>query len=149
MLMTIMLPIHVIIVPQYMLFSELGWLNTFLPLIVPKLLATTAIFMFIWTWNDFFSQLIYLTDPDKYTVPVALRSFVDSTTGTSWGQMFQHHSRHRRQGFPQGVHGPAGPDVERTVHDQRRHRQPATGRDQFGLPPCLACVRAHRRVLHS
>jgi multiple sugar transport system permease protein len=136
MLMTIMLPIHVIIVPQYVLFSELGWLNTFLPLIVPKLLATdaffvflmvqfirgiprelddaaridgcghpsiflrvilplmtpalatTAIFTFIWTWNDFFSQLIYLTDPDKYTVPVALRSFVDSTTGTSWGQMF-------------------------------------------------------------
>ncbi len=136
MLMTIMLPVHVVIVPQYILFSELGWLNTFLPLIVPKLLATdaffvflmvqfirsiprelddaaridgcghggiflrvilplmtpalatTAIFTFIWTWNDFFSQLIYLTDPDKYTVPVALRSFVDATTGTSWGSMF-------------------------------------------------------------
>ena len=27
-------------------------------------LATTAIFTFIWTWNDFFSQLIYLTDPN-------------------------------------------------------------------------------------
>ena len=40
-------------------------------------LATTAIFTFIWTWNDFFSQLIYLTDPDKYTVPVALRSLLD------------------------------------------------------------------------
>jgi multiple sugar transport system permease protein len=136
MLMTIMLPVHVVIVPQYILFSELGWLNTFLPLIVPKLLATdaffvflmvqfirgiprdlddaaridgcghggiflrvilplmtpalatTAIFTFIWTWNDFFSQLIYLTDPDKYTVPVALRSFMDATTGTSWGSMF-------------------------------------------------------------
>jgi multiple sugar transport system permease protein len=136
MLMTIMLPVHVVIVPQYVMFSQLGWLNTFLPLIVPKLLATdaffvflmvqfirgiprelddaaridgcghpgiflrvilplmtpalatTAIFTFIWTWNDFFSQLIYLTDPDKYTVPVALRSFVDSTTGSSWGQMF-------------------------------------------------------------
>lgn len=136
MLMTIMLPVHVVIVPQYILFSELGWLNTFLPLIVPKLLATdaffvflmvqfirgiprelddaaridgcghggiflrvilplmtpalatTAIFTFIWTWNDFFSQLIYLTDPDKYTVPVALRSFMDTTTGTSWGSMF-------------------------------------------------------------
>ena len=25
-------------------------------------LITTAIFTFIWTWNDFFSQLIYLTD---------------------------------------------------------------------------------------
>ena len=136
MLGSIMLPIHVIIVPQYILFSRLGWVNTFLPLIVPKLLATeaffvflmvqfirglpreldeaaridgcghpriflkiilplmkpalatTAIFTFIWTWNDFFSQLIYLTDPDKYTVPVALRSFIDSTVATSWGAMF-------------------------------------------------------------
>ncbi|MBO3737314.1 carbohydrate ABC transporter permease [Actinoplanes flavus] len=136
MLGTIMLPIHVLIVPQYIAFSNLGWINTFLPLIVPKLLATdaffvflmvqfirglpkeldeaaridgaghprifaqvilplmlpalatTTIFTFIWTWNDFFSQLIYLTDPDMYTVPVALRSFVDATVSTSWGSMF-------------------------------------------------------------
>ncbi|GAA2154927.1 MULTISPECIES: carbohydrate ABC transporter permease [Glycomyces] len=133
MLLTIMLPIHVIIVPQYVLFAQLGWVNTFLPLIVPKLLATdaffvflmvqfirgvpieldeaaridgaghprifaqiilplmvpalatTAIFTFIWTWNDFFSQLIYLTDPDIYTVPLALRAFVDAQSGTNWG----------------------------------------------------------------
>ncbi len=51
-------------------------------------LATTAIFTFIWTWNDFFSQLIYLTDPEIYTVPVALRAFVDSTANTSWGSLF-------------------------------------------------------------
>ncbi|HEX7301884.1 carbohydrate ABC transporter permease [Lentzea sp.] len=136
MLGTIMLPIHVIIVPQYVLFSNIGWVNTFLPLIVPKILATdaffvflmvqfvrglpreldeaaridgcghpriflrivlplmkpalatTTIFTFIWTWNDFFGQLIYLTDPDMYTVPVALRSFVDSTVATSWGSQF-------------------------------------------------------------
>jgi multiple sugar transport system permease protein len=48
-------------------------------------LATTAIFTFIWTWNDFFSQLIYLTDPDIYTVPLALRAFVDAQSGTNWG----------------------------------------------------------------
>jgi multiple sugar transport system permease protein len=136
MLGTIMLPIHVIIVPQYVLFSQIGWVNTFLPLMVPKILATdaffvflmvqfirglpreldeaaridgcghpriflqiilplmkpalatTTIFTFIWTWNDFFGQLIYLTDPDMYTVPVALRSFVDSTVATSWGSQF-------------------------------------------------------------
>ncbi|MEU5259791.1 carbohydrate ABC transporter permease [Amycolatopsis sp. NPDC021455] len=136
MLGTIMLPVHVIIVPQYILFSQLGWVNTFLPLIVPKVLATdaffvflmvqfirglpreldeaaridgcghpriflriilplmkpalatTTIFTFIWTWNDFFSQLIYLTDPQMYTVPVALRSFVDATSTTSWGSLF-------------------------------------------------------------
>ena len=136
MLMSIMLPIHVIIVPQYVLFSELGWINTFWPLIVPKLLATdaffvflmvqffrgipkeldeaaridgaghiriffqimlplslpalatTAIFTFIWTWNDFFGQLIFLTDPDMYTVPIALRTFLDATGESSWGPMF-------------------------------------------------------------
>jgi multiple sugar transport system permease protein len=136
MLGTIMLPIHVVIVPQYILFSKLGWLNTYLPLIVPKLLATdaffvflmvqfirslprdldeaaridgcghfriffriilplskpalatTAVFTFIWTWNDFFHQLVFLTDPKKYTVPVALRTFVDSTSQTPWGPVF-------------------------------------------------------------
>jgi multiple sugar transport system permease protein len=131
-----MLPIHVVIVPQYVLFSQLEWINTFLPLIVPKLLApdaffiflmvqffrgipreldeaatldganhlriylqlmlplsmpalaTTAIFTFIWTWNDFFSQLIFLTRPEMYTVPIALRTFVDSTGNSSWGSLF-------------------------------------------------------------
>ena len=136
MLLSIMLPIHVIIVPQYVLFSQLGWVNTFLPLIVPKLLATdaffiflmvqfirgipkeldeaaridgaghprifvqiilplmvpalatTAIFTFIWTWNDFFSQLVFLTKPELYTVPLALRSFEDSQGTTNYAQMF-------------------------------------------------------------
>jgi multiple sugar transport system permease protein len=136
MLLTIMLPFHVVIVPQYILFSQIGWVNTFWPLIVPKLLATdaffiflmvqfirgipkeldeaaridgaghpriflrvilplmvpalatTTIFTFIWTWNDFFGALIYLTDPDMFTVPVALRAFVDSQSSTSWGSLF-------------------------------------------------------------
>ena len=136
MLTTIMLPIHVIIVPQYIIFSQLGWVNTFIPLILPKILATdaffvflmvqfirgipreldeaarldgcghprifaqvilplmvpalatTAIFTFIWTWNDFFSQLLYLTKPEMYTVPLALRAFMDSTSSTSWGPLF-------------------------------------------------------------
>ncbi|WP_249353618.1 carbohydrate ABC transporter permease [Microbacterium sp. 2FI] len=136
MLLSIMLPIHVIIVPQYVLFSQLGWINTFLPLIVPKILATdaffiflmvqfirgipkeldeaaridgaghpriflqiilplmvpalatTAIFTFIWTWNDFFSQLIFLTKPELYTVPLALRSFEDAQSATNYAQMF-------------------------------------------------------------
>lgn len=136
MLLGIMLPIHVVIVPQYVFFSQLGWVNTLLPIILPKMLATdaffiflmvqfirgvpreldeaaridgaghprifsqimlplmvpalatTAIFTFIWAWNDFFTQLIYLTDPDMFSVPVALRAFVDSTGSTSWGSLF-------------------------------------------------------------
>jgi multiple sugar transport system permease protein len=58
-----------------------------LPLCVPAL-ATTAIFTFLWTWSDFFSQLIYLSgNPAHFTIPVALGAFVDSTSQSSWGQL--------------------------------------------------------------
>ena len=137
MLGTIMLPIHVQLIPQYIFFNYIGWVNTIFPLIVPKFLAhdafyiflmvqfmrslpaeleqaaivdgasfwqrfwriilpltmpalvTTAVFTFINTYNDFFSQLIYLTDTDQMTVPVALRLFLDPSGGTSsFGGLF-------------------------------------------------------------
>ncbi|WP_433511190.1 carbohydrate ABC transporter permease [Nonomuraea sp. CA-143628] len=136
MLGSIMLPYHVTVVPQYIVFSKLDWINTIWPLIVPKFLATdaffiflmvqfirtlpreldeaaaidgagywrvflqvilplctpalatTGIFTFIWTWNDFFSQNLYLTNSDNLTVAVALRSFLDSSGESSWGPMF-------------------------------------------------------------
>lgn len=47
MLGTIMLPMHVVLVPQFVIFKDLGWLGTFLPLIVPKFLATDAFFVFL------------------------------------------------------------------------------------------------------
>lgn len=132
---TLMLPIHALLIPQYVLFINLGWVNTILPLVVPKFLATdaffvflmvqfirgiprsldeaatldgcgpirifakiilplsgpaivtTVIFTFIWTYNDFFSQLIYLSTPASATVPVALRQFVDATGTSSYGQL--------------------------------------------------------------
>lgn len=138
MLMSIMLPFHVLLVPQYVLFSTLQWVDSPLALIVPKFLATdaffvflmvqfmrnipreleeaatldgaghfriftrvilplcvpalatTTIFTFIWTWNDFMGPLIYLTSSERYTVQIALRSFVDSSAagGSSWAQLF-------------------------------------------------------------
>ena len=136
MIATLLLPSHVLLVPQYVLFNYFGWINTPLPLIVPKLLATeaffiflmvqfmrgipreldeaakidgcsaygifwhvilplsrpalvtTAIFSFIWTWNDFFSQLIYLNSPDHYTVPIGLRLFLGGEGQTELGPMF-------------------------------------------------------------
>ncbi|MSU89347.1 ABC transporter permease subunit [Rhodobacteraceae bacterium 2CG4] len=137
MLGTIMLPIHAQLIPQYVFFLKIGWVNTILPLVVPKFLATdaffiflmvqfmrslpreleeaatidgatywqrywriilpltmpalatTAVFTFINTYNDFFGQLIYLTEIDKMTVPVALRLFLDPSGGTSsYGGMF-------------------------------------------------------------
>ncbi len=136
MLGSIMLPFHVLIVPQYSLFRSFGWLNTFLPLTVPSFLATesffvflivqfmrglprdldqaamldgagpfriywdiilpltkpalvtTAIFSFIWSWNDFLSPLIYLNSVENYTVSLGLRLFLDSTNASTWGPMF-------------------------------------------------------------
>jgi len=136
MLMTIMLPFHVVIVPQYILFNQLDWINTPLPLIIPKFLATdaffvflmvqfirglpreldeaarldgaghlriyvqimlplmtpalatTAIFTFVWTWSDFFGALLYLNSPDTWTVPLALRNFMDSQGKSSFGPLF-------------------------------------------------------------
>ena len=47
MLGTLMLPYHVTLIPQYVLFLNLGWVNTFLPLVVPKFLAADAFFIFL------------------------------------------------------------------------------------------------------
>jgi multiple sugar transport system permease protein len=47
MLMTLMLPSQVTIIPQYVLFRDLGWINTILPLVVPKFLAVDAFFIFL------------------------------------------------------------------------------------------------------
>ena len=133
---TLLLPHHVLIVPQYVLFNSLDWINTPLPLIVPKFLATeaffvflmvqfmrgiprtldeaaeidgcgpyrrffhvvlpltkpalvtTAVFSFIWTWNDFFTQLVYLNGLESYTVPIGLRLFLDSSGQNAIAPMF-------------------------------------------------------------
>ncbi len=135
---TLLLPGHVLIIPQYILFKQLGWVGgdwPYLPLLVPQFLATeaffvflmvqfmrgipasstrrprstaprrtvfrhvilplsrpalvtTAIFSFIWTWNDFFRQLVFLSDLEDYTVPVALTLFIDSTSESAVGPMF-------------------------------------------------------------
>ena len=58
-----------------------------MPLSIPPLI-TTLLFKFLWTWDDFFSQMLYLNSPEKYTVPMGLRLFLDSTGVSSWGPMF-------------------------------------------------------------
>ena len=136
MLTTLMLPYQVTLIPQYVLFRQLGWVDTILPLVAPKFLAadaffiflmvqffrgipreldeaammdgcspwriywkimlplsvpalvTTAIFTFIWTWDDFFAPLIYLNRMQNYTVMLGLRTFVDSTAQRDYGGLF-------------------------------------------------------------
>jgi len=44
---TMMIPHQVTIIPLYIIFRELGWLNTYLPLIVPAWLGGGAFFIFL------------------------------------------------------------------------------------------------------
>jgi multiple sugar transport system permease protein len=134
MIVTLMLPGHVTLVPRYIMFNTFGWVGTYLPILVPKFLATdaffvfllvqfirslpkeldeaatidgcgkfgvfsriivplaspalvtTALFTFLWTWDDFFNQLLYLTRPETFTVARALRTFVgDAGSISNWG----------------------------------------------------------------
>lgn len=58
------------------------FLNIVLPLCKPAL-ATIAIFSFMGSWNDFFGPLIYLTEPQKYTIALGLRAF-QGYSGVQW-----------------------------------------------------------------
>jgi ABC-type glycerol-3-phosphate transport system permease component len=123
---TLILPAEVTIVPQYLLFLRLGWIDTYLPLIVPYWLGGTAFYIFlfrqffltipyeydeaarldganslqilwhvhmpmirpaIWAavvisfiqhWDEFFTPLIFLNTPEKYTLSIGLRYFYNS-----------------------------------------------------------------------
>jgi multiple sugar transport system permease protein len=130
---TLLLPFHVIIIPQYIMFQKLDLIDTYVPLILPKFLATeaffvflivqfirniprdmdeaaridgaghiriffsiilplirpalitSAIFAFIWTWNDFLGPLLYVNSPEKYPLPIALRLYNDATSTSDYG----------------------------------------------------------------
>ena len=66
-----------------------GKLGVLLRIIVPLAtpgLVTTALFTFLWTWDDFFNQLLYLTNPSIFSVSRALRTFVgDAGAVSNWG----------------------------------------------------------------
>lgn len=133
-LMTMMLPAQVTIIPQYILFNNFGFVNSYIPLILPHILGggaffiflvvqfirgipkeldeaatidgtsifgiyyriilplivpalmNVAIFTFIWSWDDFLAQVLYLNTIDKYTVGLALRMFIDQFD-IQWGQL--------------------------------------------------------------
>lgn len=56
-----------------------------LPLIRPAI-AAMAIFIFMGTYNNFIDALIYLTTPDKFTVPLLLNNFKGLYV-TNWSYM--------------------------------------------------------------
>ncbi|MDT0346476.1 carbohydrate ABC transporter permease [Streptomyces litchfieldiae] len=44
---TLLLPFHVVIIPQFIMFNEIGWTDSYLPLLVGKFLAADAFFVFL------------------------------------------------------------------------------------------------------
>ncbi|MFB9276895.1 carbohydrate ABC transporter permease [Cohnella cellulosilytica] len=135
MMATLMLPDSTIMIPRYILFSKLGWLDSYWPFIVPAAFATSAffiymliqffrglpreldesakmdgansfviltrillplckpalfsvgIFQFIWTWNDFFNSIIYISSVKNFTVSLGLRMTLDASSVISWNQV--------------------------------------------------------------
>ncbi len=57
-----------------------------LPLSGPAL-AVVAVFTFLWTWNDFFAPLLYIDSQERFTVALALATFVRSQGGVQWNEM--------------------------------------------------------------
>ena len=45
-LLTMMLPGEILMIPQYLWYNRLGWINTYLPLIVPGYFATSGFFVY-------------------------------------------------------------------------------------------------------
>lgn len=63
--------------------SDLGvFFRIVLPLSVP-VIASLAIFQFTWVWNDLMNSLIYLQDPAKYPLTVAIQRLLGQY-GSEW-----------------------------------------------------------------
>lgn len=45
MMAIIMVPTQILIIPRYIMFSKFGWINTYLPLIIPQLWAVMGVFL--------------------------------------------------------------------------------------------------------
>ncbi len=117
---TMLLPSQVTLIPRYIIYSKLGMIDTYWPLILPgwlgggafeiflfrqfflglplelddaaridgcstwriylnivmplakPVVATLAVFNFIWAWNDLMGPLIYLNTMEKFTLPLGL-----------------------------------------------------------------------------
>jgi multiple sugar transport system permease protein len=54
-LSTMMVPFYVVMIPRFILFKELGWINTLLPLTVPAFFGGSAFFIFL--FRQFFMTI--------------------------------------------------------------------------------------------
>ncbi len=75
---TLMLPYIVLVVPQFVIFSRLGWIDTFLPLTVPQFFGGGA-------FNIFLLRQFFRTIPDE--ISDAARIDGSSEIGIYWRMM--------------------------------------------------------------
>lgn len=61
-------------------------LRILIPLAKPAIFSV-GIFQFMWTWNDFYGQLIYINSARKFTIALGLRMTQDVATIVSWNQV--------------------------------------------------------------
>jgi len=59
MMLTMLLPYEIVMVPQYILFNQFGWINTYLPLIVPTFFGTP---FFVFLMMQFIRSIPYDLD---------------------------------------------------------------------------------------
>lgn len=131
---TMMVPFQVTMVPLFIIFRKLGWINTFLPLVFPAFFANpyfifmlrqffrtipeefsdaaridgatefdilfriilplsrpaltvVALFTFMGAWNDYLGPLIYLNQPEYYTLSIGLQQMSIAMSQTGFKQL--------------------------------------------------------------
>ena len=62
MLITLMLPVQIQVIPQYILFTQLGWVNTFYPLLLPRFLGQAGQAFFIFMMVQFIRAIPFELD---------------------------------------------------------------------------------------
>jgi arabinogalactan oligomer/maltooligosaccharide transport system permease protein len=60
-----------------------GFYRIVLPLSTPGI-AVTAFYAFITAWNEFLYAIVFLSDPESFTMPIAVRLFINQFT-QNWG----------------------------------------------------------------
>ncbi|MFF1876947.1 carbohydrate ABC transporter permease [Leifsonia sp. NPDC058230] len=68
--------------------SEYGiWRRIMVPLSVPAI-ASLTLLTFVTVWNDYLGPLIYLRNPDLWTLQLGLQTFVSNQYSANYGLMF-------------------------------------------------------------
>ncbi|MFB7842456.1 carbohydrate ABC transporter permease [Microbacterium sp. NPDC056052] len=68
--------------------SEYGiWRRIMLPLAVPAI-ASLVLLTFVQTWNDYLGPLLYLRNPDLWTLPLGLQGMASNLFDTNYSLLF-------------------------------------------------------------